>query len=71
MTNFTENRTGKIFFFLKTQKMTCSLIFVSYIRNVRLEKSNFNGQPIVEKMEKCFFFNIPEISTQIQKQTKY
>ena len=30
--NFTENRTGKSFFFSQDSKETCSLIFVSVIR---------------------------------------
>ena len=35
----------------------------------RLEYSDFNGQSTRGKMERWFFFNIPEISAQIQKPT--
>ena len=37
----------------------------------RIEYSDFNGQSTRGKMERWFFFNIPEISAQIQKPTKY
>ena len=35
ITNFTENRTGKSFFFSEDSKETCPLIFVSVIRKVK------------------------------------
>ena len=35
ITNFTENRTGKSFFFSPDSKETCSLILVSVIRKVK------------------------------------
>ena len=34
VTNFTENCTGKSFFFSEDSKKTCPLIFVSVIRKV-------------------------------------
>ena len=35
ITNFTENHTGKSFFFSEDSKETCPLIFVSVIRKVK------------------------------------
>ena len=35
ITNFTENRAGKSFFFSEDSKETCPLIFVSAIRKVK------------------------------------
>ena len=35
ITNFTENRAGKSFFFSEDLKETCPLIFVSAIRKVK------------------------------------
>ena len=35
ITNFTENRAGKSFFFSEDSKETCPLIFVSVIRKVK------------------------------------
>ena len=47
ITNFTENRASKSFFFSQDLKATCSLIFVSVIKKVYQGNISFRKQYIL------------------------